>query len=105
MQKMRDTLSSLTARNRQHVDLGDLIAELNAKVTGWRNYFRIGNSTKKLADLDRFLFNRLWIFLSRRRGNHGRLLPEAFMCWLSRSGLASFYPQGRGWISTLHASR
>jgi RNA-directed DNA polymerase len=51
-QHMRDKLRQLTERRRLHVDLRVFVGTLNRKIVGWRNYFRIGNSTKKLADLD-----------------------------------------------------
>jgi group II intron reverse transcriptase/maturase len=95
LQRMRDTLRQLTERRQLHVDLKEMVGALNRKIVGWRTYFRIGNSTKKLADLDRYLMRRLWLFLSRRR-KRGRWNPPAFWHWLSRAGLASFYPAGRG---------
>jgi hypothetical protein len=45
------------------VELGELVASLNRIIRGWRAYFQIGNSTKKLADLDRYVRFRLWQFL------------------------------------------
>lgn len=96
MKAVRERIRTLTLRTRLHVDLKDLVASLNYLIRGWRGYFQVGNSTKKLADLDRYVRYRLWHFLSRRRGNRGRLVPEAFRYWLSRSGLAYFYPAGRG---------
>jgi hypothetical protein len=53
------------------------------------------NSTKKLADLDRYVWLRLWRFLKKRQGARGRLYPAAFAAWERRSGLAHFYPTGR----------
>ncbi len=77
------------------MDLAELVGALNRIIRGWRAYFSIGNSTKKLADLDRYVWLRLWRFLQKRRGSRGRLLPEAFVAWERRSGLTYFYPTGR----------
>jgi Group II intron, maturase-specific domain len=52
-----------TERCRLRVELAELVQGLNRVIRGWRTYFRVGNSTKKLADLDRYVRLRLWIFL------------------------------------------
>ena len=87
--------------------LTELAADLKAEVyrpqpvlrvkiiVGWRAYFAIGNSTKKLADLDRYVWLRLSGFLRKRQGPRGRLYPAAFGESERRSGLAYFYPPGR----------
>jgi RNA-directed DNA polymerase len=98
MKAVRERIQSMTARTRLHVDLKDLVSALNYLIRGWRGYFQVGNSTKKLADLDRYVRLRLWVFLSRRRGIRGRLVPDVFRYWLSKSGLVYFYPAGRGRI-------
>ena len=89
-------LRQQTQRSRLYVDLGDLVRGLNWIIDGWRRYFEVGNSTKWLASLDWFVRQRLWGFLRKRRGTRGRLTPVAFMEWVKRSGLSSFYPKGRG---------
>lgn len=96
MQAVRAKVRQETDRRRLRVELGDLVGSLNRLIRGWRNYFRLGNSTKKLADLDRYVWLRLWTFLRKRRGSRGRLKPEGFAAWLRRSGLERFYPAGRG---------
>ena len=95
MQTVREKIRQQTERTRLRVDLGDLVGTLNRIIRGWRAYFVIGNSTKKLADLDRYVWHRLWRFLMKRQGPRGRLYPEAFAEWERRSGLAYFYPAGR----------
>lgn len=95
MRKVRATLRQLTERRRLRVDLAELVRSLNPVIRGWRNYFRVGNSTKKLADLDRYVRFRLWTFLRKRRGSRGQLKPEAFTAWYWRCGLERFYPSGR----------
>jgi hypothetical protein len=71
------------------------VGTLNRVIRGWRAYFSLGNSTKKLADLDRYVWRRLWRFLRKRQGTRGRVLPAAFAEWERRSGLECFYPTGR----------
>ena len=95
MKAVRAKVRQLTERTQLHVDLGDLVRGLNWLIEGWRRYFAIGNSTQWLTSLDWFVRQRLWGFLQKRR-SRGRLSTAAFMEWLKRSGLAYFYPKGRG---------
>ena len=95
MQTVREKIRQHTERTRLRVDLGELVGTLNRIIVGWRAYFAIGNSTKKLADLDRFVWLRLWRFLKQRQDPRGRLLLAVFAEWERRSGLAYFYPTGR----------
>jgi group II intron reverse transcriptase/maturase len=99
MKAVREKIRQQTERTRLRVELGELVGTLNPIIRGWRAYFSIGNSTKKLADLDRYVQLRLWRFLKKRQGPRGRLRPEAFREWERRSGLTYFYPTGR---RTLH---
>jgi RNA-directed DNA polymerase len=95
MRTVRERIRQQTARTRLRVDLAELVSDLNRIIRGWRAYFSIGNSTKKLADLDRYVWLRLWRFLKKRQGPRGRLLPSTFAEWERRSGLTYFYPTGR----------
>lgn len=95
MRMVREKIRQQTERTRLRVELGELVGSLNRIIRGWRSYFSIGNSTKKLADLDRYVRLRLWRFLRKRQGPRGRLRPEAFGEWERRSGLTYFYPTGR----------
>lgn len=96
MAAIRDKLRQQTERTRLRDHLGALISTLNRTIVGWRGYFSIGNSTRKLAALDGYVRQRLWRFLQKRRGARGRLLPTDFAEWEKWSGLAYFYPKGRG---------
>lgn len=96
MTRVRSKIRAHTTRSRLYVALPELVQALNAIIRGWRWYFEQGNATKKLADLDRFVRRRLWCFFQKRRGSRGRLTALAFAEWERRSGLAYFYPKGRG---------
>jgi group II intron reverse transcriptase/maturase len=95
MKAVRAKIREQTERTRLRVELGELVGALNRLIVGWRAYFAIGNSTKKLADLDRYVRLRLWRFLRKRQGPRGQLRPAAFVEWERWSGLAYFYPKGR----------
>lgn len=98
MRGVRAKIRQQTERCRLRVDLAELVTGLNRVIRGWRNYFRVGNSTKKLAELDRYVWLRLWSFLRKRQGPRGHLQPEGYRAWLRRSGLERFYPTGWGHI-------
>ena len=100
MKTVRERIRQQTERTRLRVELGELVGALNRIIRGWRAYFSIGNSTKQLADLDRYVRLRRWRFLRKRQGPRGRLRPAAFAAWERRSGLTSFYPTGRRAVPT-----
>jgi RNA-directed DNA polymerase len=100
MKTVRERIRQQTERTRLRVELGELVGALNRIIRGWRAYFSIGNSTKQLADLDRYVRLRLWRFLRKRQGPRGRLRPAAFAAWERRSGLTYFYPTGRRALPT-----
>lgn len=96
MKAVRAKLRQQTETTRLRVELGEVVGSLNRIIVGWRAYFSIGNATKQLADLDRYVRLRMWRFLKKRQGPRGRFLPNDVMEWERRSGLAYFYPKGRG---------
>jgi RNA-directed DNA polymerase len=98
MRGVRAKIRQQTERCRLRVALAELVQGLNRVIRGWRNYFRVGNSTKQLAALDRYVWLRLWLFLRKRQGPRGHLRPEAYAAWLRRSGLERFSPTGRGHV-------
>jgi RNA-directed DNA polymerase len=95
---VRAKIRHQTERCRLRVDLAALVEGLNRVIRGWRHYCRVGNATKKLADLDRYGRLRLWIFVRTRQGPRGHLRPEGYAAWLRRSGLERFYPTGWGHV-------
>ena len=62
----------MTGRNRRHVPTHLLVEDLNQYLRGWREYYRFGNSTRRFAKLDRYVFERMALLLSKRHGKRGR---------------------------------
>jgi RNA-directed DNA polymerase len=93
---VRAKIRQQTERCRLRVDLAELVQGLNRVIRGWRHDCRVGHSTKKLADRDRYVRLRLWLFLRTRQGPRGHLRPEGYAAWLRRSGLERFSPTGWG---------
>lgn len=70
-----------------------IVAKLNPIIRGWRNYFRVGNSTKKFQDLDRYVRQRVgqWERARLQRAATAGQLQAL----LRTSGLESFSARGR----------
>jgi RNA-directed DNA polymerase len=65
-------IRSQTERRLVLRPVGEVIANLNKFLVGWRNYFRWGNSTKVFHDLDMFTAERVARFISKKHGHPGR---------------------------------
>jgi RNA-directed DNA polymerase len=48
-----------------------LIADLNPVLRGWGNYFRTGNASKKFAEVDYYVWQRLTCLLAKLRKRRG----------------------------------
>lgn len=105
MSIVRGKIRELTKRDCLHVGASELTESLNRVIRGWRAYFLQANSTKKLADLDRYLHLRLLRFFRKRSGSRGRFSSSDYEQWKRHSGLLYFYPKGRCGITALHAVR
>jgi group II intron reverse transcriptase/maturase len=79
MQKIRQRVKELTPRSRCHVDIRDVIAELNPVLRGWGNYFRTGNAAKRFNQLDDYVVDRLRSLRVKRKGRN--LRPGEVGAW------------------------
>jgi group II intron reverse transcriptase/maturase len=80
MQRVRQKVRELTDRRWGGVkDVRVLIANLNPVLRGWGEYFRTGNAMKKFTQLDRYVWQRLCRFLTRRKGRN--LKPGEVKQW------------------------
>jgi group II intron reverse transcriptase/maturase len=94
MKAVRAKIRQITARKRLSNPLEEVIKYLNRVIRGWRNYFRIGNSTKKFQDLDRYVGERLRRWGRWIRGARGRWNEKAFANQIAQSGLEYFFKRG-----------
>jgi RNA-directed DNA polymerase len=62
----------LTTRDQTIRPVNEVVAKINRRVVGWRNYFRFGNSSQVFGDLDLFFEERVARFISRKHGRRGR---------------------------------
>jgi RNA-directed DNA polymerase len=68
MRRIRTRIRDLTPRGRCHEDLRTVIADVNAVVRGWGQYFRTGNAATRFIQLDRYVGRRLRGLLRKRYG-------------------------------------
>ena len=94
MRSVREKIHAITTRKRLNNPPEEVVKYLNLVIRGWRNYFRIGNSTKKFQDLDRYVRMRLRQLARTRKGAKGTWSEKAFDAWVKQSGLVYFYPTG-----------
>lgn len=94
MKAVRRKIHDITTRKRLSNPLEEVIKYLNRVIRGWRNYFRIGNSTMKLQQLDRYVRQRLRQWVRSRKGSRGPWSEKAFETLITKSGLEYFYHRG-----------
>ena len=59
-------MSALTTRRNGLLPLGDVVARLNRLLTGWANYFILGQVSPAYAAIDRHATRRLRQWLCRK---------------------------------------
>lgn len=94
MKSARAAIRERTSRSALRHPPADLVKNLNPAIRGWRNYFVIGNSSKKLRALDRYLRHRLRIFLSARLGLNRIMSHNALDKRILGIGIQYFYLPG-----------
>jgi group II intron reverse transcriptase/maturase len=95
MAAIRARVKAITApRSRLKWPMHQLVEELNPVLRGWCNYFRWGNSAKKLDQIDSYVQERLALFDSKKRGRSGRRWGKAHSYAWYR-GLGVFRLSGR----------
>ena len=72
MQRLRQRVKELTPKTRCHVDIREVIGELNPVLRGWGQYFRTGNATRQFRSLDSYVVRRLRTLRVTRKGRNLR---------------------------------
>jgi len=94
MKAIRSKIHFITERIRLSNPLSEVIKFLNRVIRGWRNYFRLGNSTLKFQQLDRYVRYRLEQWMHSKIGSRGHWDELAFRALLRQQGLEYFYLPG-----------
>jgi RNA-directed DNA polymerase len=66
MQRARDRVRELTARERLLLPVEDVVGDLNRFLRGWTGYFRYGNSARHFGLIEHHAHNRLALFVAKR---------------------------------------
>jgi RNA-directed DNA polymerase len=70
--------------------LEEIVKWVNPIIRGWRNYYQIGNCSKQLIQLDKFVYNRFRLLYKRKyRRRLSRHMP-AFRQWFTEAGINPF---------------
>jgi len=73
MQAIRAKVKAITApRSRLKWPIHQMVDELNPVIRGWGQFFRVGNSARKFSQIDRYVYERLALFDSKKRQKSGR---------------------------------
>lgn len=95
MKSVRKKIRELTNRKWLALPIQDVVAKINPVIHGWRNYFRIGNSTAKFQQLDWFTWIRLWKFAKAKISCRGEYLTwKKFLPIIPDLKVAYFYSRG-----------
>src|SRR3954452_6851078 len=66
MQRARDRVRELTARDRLRWPVEQIVGNVNQFLRGWAGYFRYGNSTVQFEQIMRHADNRLALLIAKR---------------------------------------
>ena len=94
MKKVRKKIHGITDRKWLCNTPQEIVHNLNPVIRGWRNYFRSGNSTERLQQLDIYVWQRLRRWARLRKGSRGHWNRSVFETWIAQSGLEHFYRSG-----------
>jgi RNA-directed DNA polymerase len=94
MKKVRKKIHEITDRKWLCDTHQEIVHNLNPVIRGWRNYFRCGNSTEKMQQLDIYVWQRLRRWARLRKGSRGYWNRSVFASWIAQSGLEHFYRSG-----------
>ena len=95
MKSVRRKIKEITDREMFRLSLEVVVDNLNPVISGWRNYFKVGNSTKKFQELDDYVWFRLLQFARKRGGGRGRISKNDFNSWFFKySNTKKFFISG-----------
>lgn len=94
--RLRDKVRELTRRNRG-VSLGKIISELNEKLRGWANYFRLTEMPSDLADLDSWIRRKLRCYRLKQRKKSKPITKFLISLGVSANSARIIGGSGKGW--------
>lgn len=95
MRSVRRKIRELTNRRWLALPIQEVVGRINPVIHGWRNYFRIGNTSAKFQQLDWFTWIRLWKFAKAKISSRGEYLTwKKFLPTIPDLKVAYFYSKG-----------
>lgn len=94
MKAIRQKLHEATAKKWLFKPLEALVASLRPVIRGWRQYFQVGNSSRKLVSLDRYLRHRLWRLWHQKHSRSSKRRGQHFGRWFERVAVEPFSRTG-----------
>jgi RNA-directed DNA polymerase len=97
LKRAKDRIRQVTRRNRGHVKVRQMIAELHNFLSGWVTYFRLAEGKSHLARLGQWLRRKLRCVILKRLKR-----TKTIADWLRRQGVAEWQAwmlagSGKGW--------
>ena len=90
--RAKDRVREITRRNRGHVKVREMIAELNNCLSGWVTYFRLADCRRHLKRIGEWIRRKLGCVILKRLKR-----TKTIADWLRRRGV----PERRSWIMAL----
>ncbi len=82
MARAQTRIRDLTARSQLRRPITAVVDDLNRFLTGWRGYFRHGNSAASFDALEYFLTERLVLFISKKHPAPGAMVRPPRAVWI-----------------------
>jgi hypothetical protein len=76
IKRMTEAVRIQTGRNMEWLDVGEMVKQLNQKLGGWANYFKLGPVTPAYRCIDRYTTTRLRRWLCKKHKQSGRGLTH-----------------------------
>jgi hypothetical protein len=76
VQRIIEAVHMQTARSMELVDAAEMVQQLNWKLGGWANYFRLGPVTKAYRFIDAYTTRRLRRWLCKKHKHQGKGLTR-----------------------------
>ena len=88
MAAVRAKIRTVTGRTFVGRSIADRVEVLNPILRGWGNYFAPGNSAQAFKTIDRYVYERLTLFASKKHGRRGRGWQDRWQwSWYARLGV------------------
>ena len=94
MKSVRAKIYDLTDVRWLTIPPEQVVRTLAPVIRGWCGYFRRGNGSKQLRQLDRYVLKRLWKNYWRRGNRRSRAVGEKFVAWRKTMKIERFYLKG-----------